>query len=489
MSIPRENFKNSKIPNASGVYIYRDRFGKVIYVGKARNLRRRMSQYFQQSRFKTADPKLRSLIKSIAYYEYQTVKNEDESLILESRLIKQYSPRYNVLMRDDKRFLMIKINLNEPYPKLQLARVHKDDGCRYFGPFPKGYILKDTVEFLSRYFRLRMCSAKIPDECDHRHCLAARIKDCSAPCLQKVSRNEYMQQVNELLRVLDGDIRELTDVLKGKMAQYATKNQFELAAKQRDMISNLEETFGAKNRNFRFAKIQAFTGMEAVDDLQKALGLPTKPLVIEGFDISNISGELAVASMVCCVNGKPAPRKYRRFRIKTVHQIDDFAMMNEVITRHFSRKLKEGRPLPDLLMVDGGKGQLSSAIEALKSIGCPPFPVIGLAKKREEVFKPNQSEPILIDHHRSALRLLQTLRDEAHRFAITYHRSLRNKRLQESLLDEIPGVGTKRKIALLKEFGSVRELRKATAIEIQERMSGVGEKLAEEIVAALKKGK
>ena len=487
MSIPRESFRSGEIPNCSGVYIYRDRFGKVIYVGKARNLRRRMSQYFQQSRLNAADPKLRSLINSIAFFEFQTVKNEDESLILESRLIKQYSPRYNVLMRDDKRFLMIKINLHEPYPKLLLARVHKDDNCRYFGPFPKGYILKDTVEFLSRYFHLRMCSSKLPDECDHRHCLAARVKDCSEPCLQKVSRNEYLQQVNELLRILDGDIREITEVLKGKMVQYATKKQFELAAKQRDMISNLEETFGAKNRSFRYAKIQAFTGMEAVEDLQKAIKLPTKPLVIEGFDISNISGELAVASMVCCVNGKPAPRKYRRFRIKTVHQIDDFAMMNEVITRHYSRKLAEGKPLPDLLMVDGGKGQLSSAIAALKAINCPPFPVIGLAKKREEIFKPNQSEPIVIEHHRSALKLLQTLRDEAHRFAITYHRSLRNKRLQESLLDEVSGVGKKRKIALLKEFGSVRELRKLTATEIQKRMPGVGESLANEIVTTLKK--
>jgi excinuclease ABC subunit C len=480
-------FMPGDIPAKPGVYIYRDLFGKVIYVGKATNLRKRMSHYFQPSRDKLSDPKLRSLIKSIVDWEYQQVKNEEEALLLESRLIKEYAPRYNILMRDDKRFQMIKINLHEPFPRLKLARVRKDDQCRYFGPFPKGGALKPTMEFLAAWFGLCSCYPRIPDETHHKHCLKRIVKDCCEPCVGKVTREAYMERVEQMMRILDGSVKELVEELNQKMHTKAAEQKFELAAKLRDIVTNIETIFGVKKRSFRFAKISSPTGQDAVDDLQQALGMRSPPQIIEGFDISNISGQLAVASMVRFENGRPVPKKYRRFKIRDVHQSDDFAMMQEVIRRHYGRKLKEEQPFPDLIMVDGGKGQLSSAIETWVLMKCPPRPLIGLAKKREEIFLPGASEPLVLERHRPALRLLQALRDEAHRFAIGYHRQLRSRRITESLLDDIAGIGPKRRKKLLVEFGSVRELRKSTPEELVKRIPGIGLNMAKTIITALKK--
>lgn len=483
----KDQFRPGDVPAKPGVYVYRDRFGKVIYVGKAANLRRRMSQYFQPSRMSAADPKLRSLIKTIYSWEFYAVKNESESLILESRLIKDYAPRYNVLMRDDKRFLMLKINLNEKFPRLTLARVRKDDNALYYGPFPKGTALKAAVEYLNRHFGLRVCRSLDPGEEEHRHCLASIIRDCSEPCIGKESLSGYMERIEAVKKIFSGDLKTVREELTVKMSQAAQAQRYEQAAKWRDIIEVLDTAFGDKNRSFRFASIPAMTGEESVLDLQEALKLPSPPVLIEGFDISNIGGTLAVASLVCFENGKPCRSRYRRYRIKTVDHSDDFAMMSEVIGRCYERRLKEERPLPDLIMVDGGKGQLSSAIDALVRIGVPPLPVIGLAKKHEEIFLPGRSEPIVLDHSRPALRLLQALRDEAHRFAISYHRLLRTRRLQESILDELPGIGEERKKSLLKSFGSLRELRKASPEQIAEKVPGVGMNFAIKIHDFLKK--
>ena len=487
MASEKKRFVPGQIPDKPGVYIFRDRFGKVIYIGKAANLRKRMSQYFQPSRHHRADPKRRSLFNSIYDWEFQTVKTEDESLILESRLIKQYAPRYNTLMRDDKRFLLVKINLNDPLPRLVAARVRKDDGAKYWGPFPKGTALRQTIEFLTAWFKLRACSPREPDENTHKHCLKRIVKDCCEPCIGKVSREEYMERVRAMIKVLDGSLRKLLDELNQRMAKEAAAQRFEQAARIRDIITNLKAVFGVGNRNFRFAKLSEDPGDDAVKDLQEALNLKNPPLLIEGFDISNIGGTLAVGSMVCFENGRPAPKLYRRFRIREVTGSDDFAMMREVIRRHYGRKLEDGQPMPGLLMVDGGKGQLSSAIEIIAELGCPPFPIIGLAKKQEEIFIPGKSEPIVLDRHRPALRLLQSLRDEAHRFAVSYHRSLRDKRLQESLLDEIPGIGPERKRKILTAFGSIRKLRAATPDEIAKKVPGIGIKFATTLAECLKR--
>ncbi len=489
MAQDKASFSPADVPAKPGVYIYRDRFGQVIYVGKASNLRRRMSSYFQKSRVVRADPKLRSLVNSIASWECLTVKNEDESLILESRLIKQYAPRYNVLLRDDKRFLMVKIDLGEKFPRLRLARIKKNDSCRYFGPFPKGSALRGTVEFLVRWFGLRSCKPEVPGEEDRKHCMASIVRDCCRPCVGEVSEEDYMGRVKRLIEVLEGDIKEVMEALKSRMAEAAKAKRFEKAALYRDMMANMEELYGAKNRDFSRTSLDASPGEAAVEDLRQALGLERPPRVIEGFDISNIAGTLAVASLVRFENGRPDRKGYRRFRIKTVEGSNDFAMMREAVTRRFKRLLEEKSPLPDLLLVDGGKGQLSSALDALVELKCPPFAILGLAKRNEEIFVPGRSEPYVLDKERPALKLLQALRDEAHRFAVSYHRLLRLKRIQESLLDEIPGLGPARKKTLLETFGSLRELRKATPEEIAGRAPGIGLEPAKAISEFLKRRK
>jgi excinuclease ABC subunit C len=487
MNSEAKKFHPGDVPAKPGVYVYRDRFGTVIYVGKAANLRHRMSQYFQASRMKRADPKQRSLLNSIHDWDFFVVKNEDEALILESRLIKEYAPQYNILMRDDKRFLLVKINLNEDFPRLDLARVRKDDGFKYFGPFPKGSALRSTIESLSAYFGLRSCKSSTPDESTRKHCLKRIVKDCLEPCGGKVTKEEYHQHVDKMLQILNGSVNTVVAELENKMREAADKKMFEKAARFRDVITNIKTVFGKKNRSFRYASIPSAPGYVAVESLQKILDMSSPPMLIECFDISNILGTLAVASMVCFENGSPVKDKYRRFKIREVDQIDDFAMMQEVIKRHYSRKIRENMPLPDLVMVDGGKGQLSSAMETLTEINCPPLTVIGLAKKNEEIFLPGQSEAIILDRHSAALRLLQAVRDEAHRFAIGYHRKLRAKRLQESLLDDIPGIGAKRKQMILRHFGSIRKLRHANADEIMSKIPGTGRIFAERIVEFLHK--
>ncbi|MBR7130515.1 MAG: excinuclease ABC subunit UvrC [Lentisphaeria bacterium] len=465
--------------------MFRDRFGKVIYVGKARDLRRRLGNYFQPSRKRTGDAKLRSLINSIADWSYTLVRNEDEALLLESQLIKNYAPHYNILMRDDKRYLLLKVDLSEKFPTLTLARLKKPDNARYYGPFPHGTALKMTREFLLSHFGLRGCKSSDPDEETRKHCLKKLVKDCCAPCTGKVSQEEYRARLTAALAVLEGDIAPVMDAIREKMQKAAMESKFELAARYRDAAANIDAVFGQRNRIFENPSLpdQKYPpgelGMQA---LKKTLGLKELPREIICFDISNILGTLAVASMVTFTDGKPDRRSYRRFRIKTVMQSDDFAMMKEAVSRHFSRLLAENSPLPDLLMVDGGKGQISSAVDALISVNAPPLPLIGLAERNEEIFLPGRSDPIVLDRHNHALKLLQSIRDEAHRFAITYHRNLREKRIQASMLDDIPGVGKNRKRQLLRAFGSLAQLRRADAAEIVRRVPGIGKSVAEKIV-------
>ena len=482
----KTEFHPVDIPAKPGVYVYRDRFGVVIYVGKARNLRKRMSSYFQPSRLKTAEPKLRSLINSIHEWNFEVVKSEDEALILESRLIKAYAPHYNILMRDDKRYLLLKIDWNEKFPTLTLARIEKPGNFQYFGPFPKGSALKMTLEYLLARFGLRACRDSEPNEETRKHCLKRIINDCCAPCIGKVTAEEYRERLNGALAVLNGNISELQSELEEKMKTAAADMNFEKAARYRDISANLEAVFGRKNRKFENPELpDSDAGMKSVKALAERLGLAVQPRHIIGFDISNILGKLAVASMVVMRDGKPDRSSYRRFKIKTVDQSDDFAMMKEVIMRHFTRLMENNISFPDLVMVDGGKGQLSSAISGLIEIGAPPLPILGLAEKNEEIYLPGQSDPVVLSRHDPALKMLQSLRDEAHRFAITFHRELRHREIERSLLDDIPGVGAKRKIDLLRAFGSVSGLRKSSPEEIAEKVPGLGIALAEKIFEAV----
>ena len=483
-----DEYHPSEIPPKPGVYMFRDRFGKVIYVGKARDLRRRLGNYFQPSRKRTGDAKLRSLINSIAEWSFTVVRNEDEALLLESQLIKSYAPHYNILMRDDKRYLLLKVDLSEKFPTLTLARLKKPDNARYYGPFPHGTALKMTREFLLAHFGLRGCKSSEPDLETRKHCLKKLVKDCCAPCTGNVTVEEYRKKLDAALAILDGDIAPVKEAIKEKMLSAAAAGKYELAARYRDAAANIEAVFGHRNRIFENPSLpdQLFPpGESGVRALAQRLGMKTLPRKITCFDISNILGTLAVASMVTFTDGKPDRQAYKRFRIKTVMQSDDFAMMREAVSRHFGRLLAEKRPLPDLLMVDGGKGQLSSAMDALIAVNAPPLPLISLAERNEEIFIPGRSEPIVLDRHDHALRLLQSVRDEAHRFAITYHRQLREKRIQSSMLDDIPGVGEVRKRQLLRAFGSLARLKRADAAEISIRVPGIGRAVAEKIVESL----
>jgi excinuclease ABC subunit C len=499
-------------PHQPGVYLMKDRLGGIIYVGKARDLRKRVSNYFMPSRKMRADLKTRALIDSISDFDIQLVRNEQEALILESKLIKQYRPRYNVSLRDDKRFYLVKINLDEPLPHFTLTRLKKDDGARYFGPFVHSSALKATLEWLNRKFGLRTCRTRIPGEKDYRHCHADVIRKCSAPCIGRISEADYRTRIHEAVSLLEGKgRRDQLKSLRQQMATAAEKLQFEKAARLRDIIANLEKTLNP-TRSFTRGNLLPSTvnPKKDVTELQEALNLPDPIRIMECFDISNVSSNHIVASMVRFVDGAPDNRGYRRYRIQSVSGQDDFASMAEVVRRRYSRILSENNAvqktdlahtqespleslrrlaregksplhLPDLVIVDGGKGQLGMAVKELRALGLHDLPVIGLAKQHEEIFRPGNSEPLILPHDTGALKLLQRIRDEAHRFANNYNELLLRRRVRESLLDDCPGMSSKRKEALLRRFGSIKRIRTATLKEL-ESVPGIGKKTAVQIM-------
>ncbi|MDB4054786.1 excinuclease ABC subunit UvrC [Akkermansiaceae bacterium] len=509
MSTPKIQQKLRDTPHKPGVYLMRDRLGGIIYVGKARDLKKRVGNYFMPSRKMRADRKTRALIDSIEDFDLQIVRNEQEALILESKLIKQYRPRYNVSLRDDKRFYMVKVQLKDPLPRFMLTRLKKDDGARYFGPFVHSVAIKATLEWINREFGLRTCRPRLPSENEYRHCHADVIRSCSAPCVGKISEEDYRSRVMEAVTLLEGKGRK--DRLQGlreQMQQASEKLQFEKAARLRDIIDNLEKTLSPTRSFVRSGGAVPSTVKPSEDlaELREALSLPDQLNIMECFDISNVSSNHIVASMVRFVNGSPENKSYRRYRIKTVQGQDDFASMAEVVRRRYSRILlensisdlegsqeqplealrrlaREGKSpllIPDLVIVDGGKGQLSMAVRELQRLGLHDLPVIGLAKQREEIFRPGISEPLLLSHDSGALKLMQRMRDEAHRFANNYNELLLRRRVRESLLDDCPAISAKRKEALLRRFGSVKRIRKADAKEL-ESVPGVGKKSAQEI--------
>jgi excinuclease ABC subunit C len=609
--------KVSSLPHKPGIYLMKDRFGTVIYVGKARDLRKRVSSYFQPSRRLGWDPKFRALVDGICDFDYHMVRSEPEALLLESKLIKEFHPRYNVSFRDDKRYLMLKVNLNDPIPRFTLTRLKQDDGAKYFGPFPNSGALRSTLALVRRQFHLRGCRPLTPTERDYRHCLYAHLKYCTAPCINNVTRDQYLEQVNAASEFLAGQCEEMQESLEAEMKKAAGNQEYERAAELRDMLSDLKRT---TRKTEKFERIPyslplAIDPARDLAELGEVLGLSGPPQRIEGFDISNISGTFAVASMVRFKNGRPDRANYRRFKIKTVVGQNDFESMAEVVRRRYTRLLNESktvgqasrqspedqdkskndggeaipqalqelvddvsaatkrrskvkpntdssavdvragrapghsaesnpspeidpndqtidapdfetdaettspspaRPvrhslgdggsggegqgavvlraqgedtikpsnLPDLILIDGGKGQLGMALAELKKLGLEHIPVIGLAKEFEEIYRPGQSEPLRLSHDTGALKLLQRVRDESHRFANTYNAQLRLKRISESILDEFPNIGERRKAALLKKFGSVQRIRIATTEQIAE-VPGFGGKAAGELKAFL----
>jgi excinuclease ABC subunit C len=480
----RHNFKISDVPNTPGVYVFRNRCGEIIYVGKAVNLRKRVVQYFRKSGTAFADPKFRSLVNSIDSWEFFKTDGENEAILLESKLIKEYLPRYNILMRDDKRFLLLKINPDEKYPMIRLVRLKKNDGADYFGPFPKSGALRETVEFLTTQFGIKVCGAPDPGVKEFHRCVAGAADKCSAPCAGKISKQKYRRQMNSLISVLRGKTEEISGQLREKMRREAGQKNFEKAAKSRDIIENVQCLLrrGKQTAGIYTSKK---TGADSIKELKKELGLEKMPRRIEAFDVSNISGTLAVAGMVSFLDGHPDKKKYRRFKIKKSNIADDFAMIKEAVSRRCLRLIKEGKKIPDLIIIDGGKGQLSAAIEALNAAGLYRVPILGLAKKREEIFVADRKLPIILDVHSPTLKLLQAIRDEAHRFSLTYHQKIRDSRIEDSVLDEIYGIGRKRKIMLLKEFGSIKNLKKCGEAELIKRVPAIGAKFARTITKFL----
>ncbi|HEY8991545.1 MAG TPA: helix-hairpin-helix domain-containing protein, partial [Luteolibacter sp.] len=399
----------------------------------------------------------------------------------------------------------------DPWPKFQTTRLKKDDGARYFGPFPHSSALKATVDWLNRRLGLRVCRPLSPGPNDYQHCNADIIRNCSAPCIGRIERTEYLARVDEACRILEGKgKKEVFEALRADMEQAAEKLDFERAATLRDILDNLKKTLEPTRQFSRGRGVPTTVKpLEDLAELGESLGLAGPPRVMECFDISNVSSNHIVASMVRFTDGAPDNQNYRRYRIRTVQGQDDFASMAEVIRRRYSRILlenaavdpdaefsqedvveaqrrlaREGRAkiiLPDLVIVDGGKGQLGMAVKELHALGLHELPVIGLAKQREEVFVPGRGEPILIPHDRGALKLLQRIRDEAHRFANGYNSLLLRRRMKESLLDDCPGVTPRRKQQLLEKFGSVARLRKASVAEIA-ALPGISEKSAEAIL-------
>jgi excinuclease ABC subunit C len=498
--------KLNDLPHKPGIYLMKDRFGTVIYVGKARDLRRRVTQYFQPSRRMGWDLKFKALVEAIRDLDVHVVRSEPEAMLLEGKLIKEFHPRYNVSFRDDKRFLMLKVNLNDPIPRFTLTRFKQDDGARYFGPFAHSYAIRNTLNMIRREFHLRGCRPLTPNERDYKHCLYGNLKHCTAPCIGNVTREQYLQQVMAACEFLSGQTEEMQEQLTLEMKKAAEAQDYERAAMLRDAISDLRRT---TSKTSKFTRLP-YTLPVAIDpqkdlaELTQVLHLPAPPARIEGFDISNISGTFAVASMVSFKNGRPDRMNYRKFKMKTVVGQNDFACMAETIRRRYTRLLNEvksaegkeavpaetpGPPtlspnLPQLILIDGGKGQLGAACEELAKLGLSQIPIIGLAKEFEEIYRPGESEPLRLSHDSGALKLLQRVRDESHRFANTYNAALRLRKISESILDEFPSIGERRKAALLKKFGSVQRIRFATVEQIAE-VPGFGGKAAAELKAFL----
>ena len=422
----KEKLKN--LPDSCGVYIMKDKRGKVIYVGKARSLRKRVKSYFGSS--SSISPKVSSLVGTISDVEYMVTDSEKEALLIEYSLIKRHRPKYNTDYKDDKRYPFIELTIFEDFPRLVIRRVVKEDGGKYYGPYPDGTCLRNTIRFIRRIFPLRTCKkSKLPKQV----CLDYHIKRCLAPCIGKVTRNTYRNVVKEVDLFLKGQHNKLLNILEAKMAKASGRLNFEEATRIRNEIFALRKLtenikFRQVNKETVFRQLRGAEDISnRVSDLQERISLKEVPNVIEAFDVSNISGKEAVGSMVVFVGGQPANDRYRRFKIKTVHKIDDCGMIKEIVTRRYSRLIKEKKKLPDLIVIDGGKPQLNVAYESLKELGISDLAIIALAKKFEHIFIPLRRSPVIIDETSGALYLLQQIRDEAHRFAINYHRYLRRR--------------------------------------------------------------
>ena len=458
----------------------RDRRGVIIYVGKAKNLRRRVSSYFRAGA--RHPPKVRSMVETVYDFEFMTVKNEAESLLTEASLIKRYKPRFNILMRDDKRYLALRADPTADWPRFACCRIVRDDGARYFGPFPSAPVVRAAKDFVEKRYGIRECDCLAPDEAAHSHCLANVIRHCSAPCLGQVTREDYRARFEEACAFLEGKRPEVLGEVEARMRGAAAKGDFEAAARWRDTLFALKDMTKAHfvRRSPHLREEEAKRGLAELAD---ALGLAAPPRIIECVDISNLFGTHNVASLVVARDGLPDGRYYRHFRIRSFAGADDPRAMAEVVRRRYGpdSTLLATSPRADLYICDGGETQLRAARAVFAELGITDIPTVGLAKRQEEVVLDDGRPNVFLPRDSQALMVITRLRDEAHRFAITYHRSLRERTIRESALDEVPGIGEAKKVKLLRAFRSIRGIARAPVEEIAS-VAGVSAAVAAEVL-------
>ncbi|MCX5686122.1 MAG: excinuclease ABC subunit UvrC [Candidatus Omnitrophica bacterium] len=402
------------LPGAPGVYIMKGEKGEALYVGKALNLKKRVSSYFQPRR--NLPDRLETLVQNVRDIAYIPTRTEAEALIYENGLIKQLSPKYNVALRDDKSYPMLKLTLGEKFPRLFITRQKKADGSIYYGPYTNAKLLRRALVILRQVFPLRSCGKMKKSVCLNYH-----IKQCLGPCAGLVDETKYGEIVFELKMFLEGKRSELLKRLSERMAASSKEQKFEEAALYKIRLEGLSSVKEAVT----------YTPAGELEELGAILGIKRRPDMIEAFDVSNIMGKSAVGSMICFYKGRPRKSEYRKFKIKTVSGMDDYAMMREIVQRRYLRLVAEKRVLPDLILIDGGKGHLAAAADELEKLGLAKIPVIGIAKEFERIYLKGRPEPILLPRESKTLHLLERIRDEAHRFAISYHRKLMSKRIWE----------------------------------------------------------
>jgi excinuclease ABC subunit C len=474
--------KLKTLPNQPGVYFHKSKSGAIIYVGKAANLRNRVRQYFHDSRL--ADAKTDALVAEIVDTDWMVVESEIDALFLESEMIKRYKPRFNVLLRDDKSQLYVRLNMRDPYPYLGFTRQPMDDDAEYFGPYYNGWAVRKALRYLRRAFPYST-HVTMPK----RVCLQYHIGLCPGVEEQKITSRDYKAILRKLILYLKGERKQVIKQLEQEMAQLAADQQYEAAAKIRNQIRNLKEL--QRQILFSDKEFLDISKDQALSGLQQLLNLKGVPRRIEGYDISHMQGTNNVASMVVATNGVSDKSEYRKFKL-LVPGNDDFAHMHEVISRRFSGKHLDW-PKPDLLLIDGGKGQLGAALKALQEKGVN-IPAIGLAKRLEEIVvhkstanigsvaghvtESDDFYVIQLAHESHVVKLLQRIRDESHRFAVSYHTVLKRQRQTASLLEEIPGIGLATRKKLIKAFGSLRGVESASQGEITDV---IGQSKAEKI--------
>lgn len=422
----------SKFPKTSGIYLFQDSAGRVIYVGKAKDLRARAGSYFLKAA--AEDPRTAVLVKTAHDIDFVEADSEVDALLMEARLIKDIQPRFNRDLRDDKSFPYLQITTHEDFPRVEITREPLSSGVKLYGPFANVGSLRGALQALQRVFKFRTCSLDIDAEDERwrwfRPCLLAAIDQCTAPCNVRISKEDYRADIRRLRMFLDGNRKSLLKEMHAEMEQAATELRYEKAARLRDEIAALESLRErGELETHEQPEVFYMDPKKGLAGLQKVLKLDKQPRTIEGVDIAHLGGDETVASLVQFIDGLPFKPGYRRFRIRDVEGIDDYASIREVVARRYQHLDDENEMFPDLLLIDGGRGQLNKGMEAFELLGITPPVVLSIAKKEELIYMAGRDEPFRLSRHSFALRLLQYVRDESHRFAQHYHHLLRRKKV------------------------------------------------------------